>query len=82
MVVMKALAHDEETPRHWHDALAIVAGRPLDWTYLVHRARKGPRRVLSLLLYALSNDLLVPAEPIRRLHALLFDDAAGRDTIP
>jgi predicted nucleotidyltransferase len=82
MVVIKALAHDEETPRHWHDALAIVAARPLDWTYLVHRARKGPRRVLSLLLYALSNDLLVPADPIRQLHALLFDETARTDKAP
>jgi predicted nucleotidyltransferase len=82
MIVIKALAHDEETPRHWHDALAIVAARPLDWAYLVHRARKGPRRVLSLLLYALSNDLLVPPEPIRQLHAMLFDDGARTDKAP
>jgi predicted nucleotidyltransferase len=82
ILVMKALAHDEETPRHWHDALAIIAARPLDWTYLVHRARKGPRRVLSLLLYALSNDLLVPTDPIRQLHALLFGGAARMDPVP
>ena len=28
-------------PRHWHDALALLVG-PMDWEYLLHRARKGP----------------------------------------
>ena len=60
LVVMKALVHDEETPRHWHDALGLLAGNDVDWDYLVWRARKGNKRVLSLLLYALSNDLAVP----------------------
>src|SRR5437588_8281743 len=26
LVVMKAIAHEEHTPRHWHDALALLAG--------------------------------------------------------
>jgi predicted nucleotidyltransferase len=77
LVVIKAIVHNEETPRHWHDALGIVAAGPLDWDYLVRRARKSPRRVLSLLLYALSIDLVVPPEPIRRLYELLFADGAA-----
>jgi hypothetical protein len=71
-VVVKALAHDEESSRHWFDALGIVAGGDLDWEYLVRRAAKGPRRVLSLLLYATSVDLVVPPSVIRRLHASAF----------
>jgi len=67
LLVMKAVVHDEETPRHWHDALAIVAAGDLDWDYLVQRARKGNRRVLSLLYYALSNDLAVPLQAIEAL---------------
>jgi hypothetical protein len=51
--------------------LAVVARCQLDWDYLVRRARRhGARRVLSLLLYAQSNDLVVPNGPIRAL----FDD--------
>ena len=54
------------------DALAIIARTPLDWTYLVERARQaGPRRVLSLLLYAESNDLAVPAEAVDQLHTII-----------
>lgn len=60
LVVIKAVVAAEHAPRHWHDALAIVAANDLDWEYLMRRARRGMRRVLSLLLYAQSNDLPVP----------------------
>jgi hypothetical protein len=72
LVVIKALAHDEETPRHWHDALALIASNSLDWEYLLGRARKGPRRVLSLLAYATSVDLTVPPDVIRELTRCAF----------
>jgi predicted nucleotidyltransferase len=71
LLVIKAIVHDEHMPRHWHDALGIVAGYELDWDYLVRRARHGARRVLSLLLYAQSNDLLVPAHVLRQLFAMI-----------
>lgn len=54
--------------RHWHDALALRSRRDLDWQYLPRRARHGPRRVLSLLLDAQSNDLPVPAKVIDDLY--------------
>jgi predicted nucleotidyltransferase len=74
LIVMKAIVHDEETPRHWGDALAILAAGELDWSYLVWRARFGPRRLLSLLLYATSVDLHVPREALVRLAALVLED--------
>jgi hypothetical protein len=77
LLVMKALVHDEETPRHWHDALGIVASGGLDWDYLVFRARKGNRRVLSLLYYALSIDLAVPAGAIEALHRQITAEGLG-----
>jgi predicted nucleotidyltransferase len=67
LVVIKAAAHAENSPRHWHDALGILAGCDLDWRYLVDRARRSPRRVLSLLIYAESNDLLVPDDVLSEL---------------
>jgi len=74
LIVVKAIVHDEETPRHWHDALALLRRSDLDWDYLVERAQRGPRRVLALLLYALSCDLWVPNRPIRRLaEQVLFE---------
>ena len=75
LLVIKAIVHDEHTPRHWHDALALVSRCELDWDYLVRRARRhGARRVLSLLLYAQSNDLVVPAGPVRALFDEVFTD--------
>jgi hypothetical protein len=68
LLVMKALAHSEPTPRYWHDALGLLARADLDWEYVLGRARHGPRRVLSLLLYAQSNDLAVPEHVVERLY--------------
>jgi predicted nucleotidyltransferase len=73
LIVIKALVHDEETPRHWHDALGIIAAGRLDWGYLVRRANKGPHRVLSLLLYAVSLGLVVPPTAVRALYTEAFD---------
>ena len=70
LVVTKALAHGEETAHYWWDALAIIAGHELDWDYLLRRARRGPRRVLSLLLYAQSTDLAVPDPVVHELAAV------------
>jgi predicted nucleotidyltransferase len=67
LVVLKAIVANEHSPRHWHDALAILATTDVDWEYLLRRARRGIRRVLSLLLYAQSNDLPVPTSVVREL---------------
>lgn len=67
LLVIKALAHNEATPRHWHDALGVITRAELDWDYVLARAVTGPRRVLSLLYYATSVDLLVPVRVLRRL---------------
>src|SRR4029450_5378003 len=72
LIVVKALAHDEESTRHWFDALGVIAAGNLDWEYLERRAAKGPRRVLSHLLYATSVDLVVPDGVIHRLHERTF----------
>ena len=74
LVVTKALAHGEETAHYWWDALAIIAGHELDWDYLLMRARRGPRRVLSLLLYAQSTDLAVPDPVVRQLSAVTLGE--------
>jgi predicted nucleotidyltransferase len=78
VIVIKALAHDEPSSRHWHDALAIIAAQRLDWDYLVRRARHGAHRVLSLLVYAQSNDLIVPEQPIRELFRLIYGPEPAR----
>ena len=74
LLIIKALTADEHMPHHWHDALGVITGCELDWDYLVSRAKRfGARRVLSLLLYAQSNDLGVPVKPVRALFDSIFD---------
>ena len=73
LVIMKALSHEEETPQYWHDALAIISSNELDWDYLLRRAERGARRILSLLAYAESMDLVIPEDVIRRLFARIYD---------
>jgi hypothetical protein len=75
LIVIKALVFKERAPRHWYDALALLQRTDLDWGYLIKRALAYDfRRVLSLLIYARSEDRAVPAEAIQRL----FD--AGGDS--
>jgi hypothetical protein len=74
LVVTKAIAHGEETAHYWWDALSIIAKGELDWDYVLMRARRGPRRILSLLLYAQSTDLAVPDHVIRRLSSTTLGD--------
>ena len=72
LLVIKAVVHAEHMPRHWHDALGLLASVcDLDWEYLIRRSRRGARRVLSLLLYAQSDDLVDPWWVIQRLFELL-----------
>lgn len=73
LIVIKAITADEENPHHWHDALAaLVMGASLDWEYLMRRSLIGMRRVLSLLLYAQSNDIVVPDSVIRTMFQLAY----------
>ena len=71
-IVIKGVVHREETSRHWFDALAIIGRSDLDWEYLLRRARVGARRVLALLIYAQSSDVLVPHWVIRRLYEEIY----------
>lgn len=73
LVVMKAIAHREETARYWHDALGILGRSDLDWDYLIWRAKQyGAHRLLSLLVYAQSNDIAVPNSAIEKLHEAIY----------
>jgi hypothetical protein len=73
LLVSKVASHTESAARYWHDAVSIVSAADLDWEYLLERSRFAARRVLSLLIYAQSEDILVPDEPI----TTLFDRVYG-----
>jgi predicted nucleotidyltransferase len=79
LIVIKAIVHDEETPRHWYDALGILATPTLDWPYLTRRAAKNPTRVMSVLLYAQSIGLVVPPDVLRRLATAIFPVPEGEN---
>jgi predicted nucleotidyltransferase len=72
LIVIKAIVDSERVPHHWHDALGLIASCELDWEYVVHRSRHGARRVLSLLAYAQSDDLVVPDSAIRALFDMIY----------
>ncbi len=79
LLIIKAVAHSELNPGHWHDATALLSHATMDWDYLIGRARRAPRRVLSLFLYAQSNDIWVPNWVIHELYAGIFGDHPRRD---
>lgn len=72
-IVIKAAAHQEHNPHHWHDALAVLKQGGLDWDYLLTRSKHAPRRVLALLIYGQANDLAVPNEIIQKLYRSLYE---------
>jgi predicted nucleotidyltransferase len=72
LLIIKAAAHSEATPNHWQDAIALLSYANLDWSYVIWRARRAPRRVLSLLLYAQSIDVWVPNQAVHELYHSLF----------
>jgi predicted nucleotidyltransferase len=61
------LNFDEKCLRHLSDLLGLIRSCELDWDYILKRSRSGPRRMLGLLIYAQSLDLLVPNRVIKAL---------------
>lgn len=72
LLVMKAIAHEEDTAHYWHDAMTLIVGAELDWKYVVRRARHGAKRLLSLMIYAQSSDLFVPDDAIQDLYSSVY----------
>jgi predicted nucleotidyltransferase len=79
-VLIKCAVHKEEVPHHWHDALSVLSHAKLDWDYLLHRARKAPRRLLALLIYAQADDIWVPNNLIHKLYENVFGLAPSPPT--
>lgn len=79
LIIIKAAVHSEVGPHHWHDALALLSHAQIDWQYLLKRARRAPRRLLALMIYAQSNDILIPNQPIAELYMTVFGSAPGKN---
>ena len=75
LIVIKAAVHSEIGPHHWHDALGVLSHAEVDWPYLLKRSRRAARRILALLIYAQSNDILIPNYVINDLYLTIFGQA-------
>ena len=74
--VARGLPPDEKLADIMSPATTIIAKGSLNWEVVAELGSTRPRRVLSVLLYAESEDLFVPAWVIERLyHASRGDDA-------
>lgn len=72
LAVMKALLHGEDRAFDWFDALALLQRPGLDWDYLLHRAEAyAAHRMLSLMIFARTEGIQVPAEAISRLRRIV-----------
>jgi predicted nucleotidyltransferase len=60
-----SLGLDDHCMRHLNDLLNLIRVHDMDWDYLIRRSRIALKRVLGLLLYAQSLDLLVPNHVIK-----------------
>jgi predicted nucleotidyltransferase len=67
VVLIEAATNSPEIQAHWYKAISIVMRTPLDWGYLLERARLAPRRILALLIYAQSDDIEIPDDAVRAL---------------
>ena len=67
MTIIKAVACDEASSKHWYDALGLIINNELDWDYVERRSTRAQRRVLSLLLYAQSIDYFIPEHVVRSM---------------
>jgi predicted nucleotidyltransferase len=74
LLLMKVASAGEATPHYWYDALALISYADLDWEYLMGRAHLAPRRLLSLLIYAESNDMLIPSGAVRGLFGRVYGE--------
>ncbi len=61
LIIMKAVFDAEDRQGRWYEALSMVRRLPIDWDYLAERGvALAPRRLLSLLMYAVDAGIAVP----------------------
>lgn len=67
LFVMKAAAATPSAPKHWLDAISLLASEPMDWEYLTSRAARNPRKVLQAIVHAYEDGVPVPSFVFVRL---------------
>lgn len=82
LIIIKCAVHNENGPHHWHDALALLSRAAINWDYLLKRARRAPRRLLALLIYAQSSDIWIPNFIIDDLFCALYREKTTLSAAP
>jgi predicted nucleotidyltransferase len=67
-LVMQAISVKPEAPEYWFKGLKAALCDDLDWDYVLMRAKVSPLRVLSLLIYAVSEGVNVPRHVLDELY--------------
>jgi predicted nucleotidyltransferase len=67
LLIVEAAANSPESQAHWYVPIRILMRTAIDWEHRLERARLAPRRIVSLLVYAQSDDIEVPAQAVREL---------------
>lgn len=67
LFVMKAAAATPSAPKHWMDAISLLATQPMDWDYLASRATRASRKVLQAIVHAYEEGVPVPSFVFVRL---------------
>jgi hypothetical protein len=72
LAVMKALLHDEDRAFDWFDALSLMERPGFDWDYALRRAEAyAAHRMLSLMIFARTEGITVPAAAIEKLREVV-----------
>jgi len=61
LFVMKAAAATPSAPKHWLDAISLLAHQAMDWQYLATLGSRNPRKVLQAILHAYQDGVHVPS---------------------
>lgn len=58
LILIKIHALKEIRPADWYDAISVISGAntTIDWLYILEKAQISPKRVLSFLLFAESEE--------------------------
>jgi hypothetical protein len=67
-LVMQAISNKQEAPDYWFKGLKAASVQDLDWDYVLVRGGVSPPRVLSLLVYALSEGVRIPRSVLDELY--------------
>jgi predicted nucleotidyltransferase len=68
-LVMQAISNKQDAPEYWYKGLKAAASDNLDWDYVLARGGISPPRVLSLLIYAVSEGVKIPRRILEELFA-------------